>query len=443
MERRTDAEHHRALDLRPNGVRIDDSAAIDRAHDAPNANRAVIRHLDLGNVRHIGREDVLDGDAATDPLRQLLSPARLVGSERKHGLGSQVLLEQREPVGDRILPCRRRQLIHEAFGHEHIVRRADAAPERGGNTRRLHPDVLDMKIGKIVDEVDGTLGGVGIETIVEGGRCPSRDDRGSCKAIGPGDRHSLRIETGGQTIEPIGAVHVVLNVFLARPHDLHRPVDLLGDLDGSSSAIGFKSAAKATTDQMIVDDDLLERQACDLRGRRLNARQGLRPDPDLAAFLAHVNRAVHRLHRRMRQEGKLIARLDLGGSASHRPVDIADVLGNCTGLAGRLLELGDDQACLELGMRTIVPFDHQGLQPLLRRPHMVGNDRHGIIEPNDLAHPFDRLRGGIIHALDATPEHRRLDEGGDLHAGRSNVDAVGGRSIDLGRRVETLCRGAD
>jgi hypothetical protein len=40
IERRRDAENDRALDLRLDGVGIDNGAAIDRADDAPDTNRA-------------------------------------------------------------------------------------------------------------------------------------------------------------------------------------------------------------------------------------------------------------------------------------------------------------------------------------------------------------------------------------------------------------------
>src|SRR6202035_3382366 len=82
MERRRDAEVDRALDLRLDGIGIDHSAAIDRADDAPDANRLVLRPFDFGNLRHIGREDQLDGDAAADPLWQRLSPAGLFRRKR-------------------------------------------------------------------------------------------------------------------------------------------------------------------------------------------------------------------------------------------------------------------------------------------------------------------------------------------------------------------------
>src|SRR6266851_10386623 len=60
IERRRDAEDNRALDLRLDSVGIDDGAAIDRADDPPDTNRAIPRHFDFGNLRHVGREGELD-----------------------------------------------------------------------------------------------------------------------------------------------------------------------------------------------------------------------------------------------------------------------------------------------------------------------------------------------------------------------------------------------
>ena len=159
----------------------------------------------------------------------------------------------------------------------------------------------------------------------------------------PGDRHSFRIETGGHPVEPIGPVHVVLDIFLARPHDLHRAVDLLRDLDGANDAVGLQPPAEAAADQMIVDHDLVQRQAGGLRRRRLDARDGLAADPDFAAVLADMDRAVHRLHRRVREERNLVGRLDLGDGARHRLVDIADILRDRSRIERRLFELGRDR----------------------------------------------------------------------------------------------------
>jgi hypothetical protein len=49
--------------------------------------------------------------------------------------------------------------------------------ERGGNDRRLHPQILDMHVRKGIDQTDRAFGDVGVDTIVERRRQPSRKDR--------------------------------------------------------------------------------------------------------------------------------------------------------------------------------------------------------------------------------------------------------------------------
>src|SRR2546426_10565237 len=60
-----------------------------------------------------------------------------------------------------------------------------------------------------------------------------------------------------------------------------------------------------------------------LRGGGSGDRRHLRADPDIAPVPAYVHGAVHRLHRRVREERHLIDGLDLPGGASHGPRDVA------------------------------------------------------------------------------------------------------------------------
>jgi hypothetical protein len=156
-----------------------------------------------------------------------------------------------------------------------------------------------------------------------------------------------------------------------------------------------------------------------------------------------MNRAVHRLHRRVREERNLVGRVDFGDGARHGLVGIADILRNRPRIERGLLELAHDICRVELGVRPVVPFDHQGRQPFLRGAHVVGHDRDGVVEPHDLAHALDGLGRRVVHPLHTTAEDGRLRKGRDLHARRPNVDAIDGRSVDLRRCVETLGRGAD
>jgi hypothetical protein len=138
----------------------------------------------------------------------------------------------------------------------------------------------------------------------------------------------LLIEAGGHPVEPIGPIHVVLDVFLARPHDLDRTVNVFGDLNRASDAVDLEPPAESAADQVIVDRDFFQRQTGSLRRRRLGSRQHLGADPDFTAIVTDMDSAIHRLHRRVRQKRNLVDRLDLDGGARHRLVDIADILRN-------------------------------------------------------------------------------------------------------------------
>ena len=56
-------------------------------------------------------------------------------------------------------------------------------------------------------------------------------------------------------------IDVVLDVLLARPDHLDRPVDLLGDAHGLIAMSGFEPPAEAAADEVVVHGDLVERQA--------------------------------------------------------------------------------------------------------------------------------------------------------------------------------------
>src|SRR5262245_37141071 len=117
----------------------------------------------------------------------------------------------------------------------------------------------------------------------------------------PGDRLTLVVQARGDTVQPIRPVHIVLDILLARPYDLHRTIDLLGDFDGADRPVGLEPPAKAAADQMIVHDDFFSGQTRRLRDHRLNARDRLVADPDFAFILAEMHSAVHRLHCGMRE----------------------------------------------------------------------------------------------------------------------------------------------
>src|SRR5437764_7459273 len=109
-------------------------------------------------------------------------------------------------------------------------------------------------------------------------------------------------------------------------------------------------------------------QACGFRGHCLNSRHRLTADPDFARILAKVHRAIHRLHRRVRQKWNLIDRLDLGGGACHGLVCVADVLGHRARTKRCLVEFAGDLFRGEFCVRTVVPFDLSAAKPFFAAP---------------------------------------------------------------------------
>src|SRR5262249_48680825 len=133
------AEDNSALDLRLHRVGVDDGAAIHRTDHTANANSALVRHFDLGNVRLVAAEDELQRDAAAASFGQGLSPASFFRGKIEDRFGARRLVEQRPAISDRVLFRGGCHFVDEAFGDEDIVRGTDAAPERRRNARRLHP----------------------------------------------------------------------------------------------------------------------------------------------------------------------------------------------------------------------------------------------------------------------------------------------------------------
>ena len=69
--------------------------------------------------------------------------------------------------------------------------------------------------------------------------------------MGPRHELAVRIEPGRQAVVVGGAVHIVLDVFLATPNNLHRPIHLFRDLDGEDVAVDIKPPAETAADQMV------------------------------------------------------------------------------------------------------------------------------------------------------------------------------------------------
>ena len=159
-----------------------------------------------------------------------------------------------------------------------------------------------MNGAELVGLVRRALDRVGIDAVLDPRRVVARDDRRAGDAMRPGHRLALRVHSCAQAVVVVRPIHVVLDVFLARPDHLDRSAHVLRDLDGAHGTVELEAAAESAAEQMIVDAHLLALQAGELHDGRLRESRDLRADPDVAAFLRHVHGAVHRLHRSRARE---------------------------------------------------------------------------------------------------------------------------------------------
>ena len=180
----------------------------------------------------------------------------------------------------------------------------------------------------------------------------------------------------------------MLDVFFPAPDDLHRPVDLLRDGDGLSDAVNVKTAAKATADKMIVHLDLFGRKPGDLCGRGLRPAHHLDSDPNIAAVLGDMHRAIHWLHGGVSEERHLIDGIDFFGDARYRLGEVAVAPRNDAFILRCARHLLYDAFRRDIRIRAVVPFDVERREPLHRRPHMVADHCDSIV---DLAPPDARL----------------------------------------------------
>src|SRR6202008_2324065 len=106
-------------------------------------------------------------------------------------------------------------------------------------------------------------------------------------------------------IHVIRPVAVVADILLAAPQHLHRPAHVARDTRRQHHAVYLETTPEAAADELVMQDDLLGLQA-ERRELRDRAVGCLSAGPDLALGVAPVDRAVHRLEGRVREEGLMV-----------------------------------------------------------------------------------------------------------------------------------------
>ncbi len=401
-------------------------------------------HLHFGDLRQVGAPPAVEkGHPTPMATRQWFPPSGFLRREVQQGHRARRLAQQGTTERHRILLRCGGELVDEALDDEVVMGDTHPAPKAGVEHRLLVAHVLDLDCRDVVEQLDGPVHRVDIDPVLEGGWQKARNDGRTDDPVGPDHRRAPWIKAGRDPVVVVRAIDVVLNVLLAGPHDLERRIHLLRDAHGLGHVVHLEPAPEAATEEMVVDHDLLQREPGDLGRRSLRAAQHLRAGPHLASILPHVDRAVHRLHRDVRQERRLVYRFDLRRRAGERAHGVAVFPRRHTRGLRRLREPLHDVGGTQLRIRPVVPADGERRQSLLGRPHVVGHNGDCIVELNDLPHAGDCLRLLLVDSTDFAAQDRARSHRCDQHPRQPHVDPVLRRSVHLARRVEPLGRRAE
>ncbi len=259
------------------------------------------------------------------------------------------------------------------------------------------------------------------------------------------DRHAVGIEAGDEPRHAERPVKVVPHVLFARPHELDRLAELLGDehrladifLDGAAPA-------EAAAEHRAVHHDLVIRDAGGDGGGGERGGGALGRHPDLDSVGSDVRGAGLRLHGRVREERDRVVGLDpphgarkTGGYVAVGAADLT--LFHVQAAAHELGDLGARHAVVA----AVVPDDRQRLQRALGAPPGIGHHRDRFGHPHYAAHALHGGDGVLIDRPQLAAIDRALHDRGVEHVGQPHVDRIDRLRHDLGEHVEPPARLAD
>ena len=172
-----------------------------------------------------------------------------------------------------------------------------------------------------------------------------------------------------------------------------------------------------------MDEDRLRIDAARFRGEGERRLRSLRAHPDVDAVLAPMRGRVQRLHRRMREIGNLVERLDHLGRLSEGGVDIAMAAAVGERPVERGAIFGGELGAVGGAGRAEVPVDRHRLKRFLGAPEIVRDDRDAIGHRHGGDDSAPLRDGGEIVRLELAAEHRAIGDGGIDHVGQTRIDA--------------------
>ena len=234
---------------------------------------------------------------------------------------------------------------------------------------------------------------------------------------------------------------VVLGVFLARPDDLHRTVDLMAMRTAVSTSTSSSRRPNAPPSRWLWTVTFsggrpvsLAAAACArvntcVPSQTRTRRAGREPCSSAARAARARATAARRSPRHARRERE------------PRPHVASFLPDDALRLARGAHALPQDVRA-QRSIRAFVPNDRQRREPLFRGPLVVADDGDEIVEDDDLPDAGDLLRAAVVDGLTLPPNT------GQSRRSRTSLPAAARRcrnrlAVDLVRRVEALQRFAD
>ncbi len=389
-------------------------AGIRGRDDAVDLHRAVGRDRNFGAGGDVAGEGLAMGQAPEHALGCGRAPARLVRHGLQHGPAFRMVLYVLQTERERVLAGDMGQFVHEAFQVDNVLVGVDPAPEARAQVRVAH-GVVDLEGGEAV--ADGMIA-LGCEAL-EGDRIhpglePPRHDAGQDRLSR--DAHpqardfALVIEPRGHPALRHRVIGAVGHILFPGPQQLHRRArHLPGDEDRLAHVVVDRPGPpppEAAAQQRFVDVAFVGGQARRFRRGVERRFPVLGRAPDLAAVRRPQGRGVHGLHGRVVLERIGIGRLHLLDRPGDGRLGVADLVGD-EGLLGvqALRHHGLDVGAVDLGVRSFVPFDGQGIDRRLGLPPFVGDHGDGVVaDGHHLLHPGHGRDLGRIEGFQLGPE---------------------------------------
>ena len=330
----------------------------------------------------------------------------------------------------RILASGARDLVKEALGGERRVGRPHRAPPLHGHGQLWRME-LEQPVGNRVRQVGRAFDRGLVDAVLHHHRLERRagEDRLPDDRVAPGDELALRIEARLERVVVHRAVVARAHVVLASPDELHRgaALDRLGDGRGFQEVIRVRVGAPAEAAASIehVELHLLGTQVEELPEHHLVHRLELLAVPYLAALRPERDHAVHRLHRRVREERELVRRLEPLRRAAERRFDVALLVRHRARRHRKALVLGHDLRRAEAQRRGLVPLGDECVAAALGRPIVLGEHGDAVGrrrgKGDHVEHAANLFCLGRVEARELGAEARRMQYHRGQHAGQFHI----------------------